>query len=199
VHFLDADGLHGKDLTEIDFLPAQTDTSTTGDHVGFIVQGIVDIRQSTVGTRGRLVDLRRTLHVQSFVGTFVVKDLDKFFEARLLLKKISGGRLGGLFLQGQMHALMTPVLLRMAGLDALNTDPQAEPPHRELAQVEQRMCGSERHTVIAADVGGQAALFKKPPLPNTPSKASFPPLYGEKVSPMCPVQCVTYVSGRSHH
>jgi hypothetical protein len=54
---------------------------------------------------------------------------------------------------------MTPVLLRMAGLDALNTDPQAEPPHRELAQVEQRMCGSERHTVIAADVGGQATLF----------------------------------------
>src|SRR5229473_2858369 len=48
------------------------------------------------------------------------------------------------------------------GLDALNTDPQAEPPHGELAQVEQRMCGSERHTVIAADVGGQAALLKKP-------------------------------------
>src|SRR6202162_599066 len=61
-----------------------------------------------------------------------------------------------------MHALMTPVLLRVAGRDALNSDPQAEPPHRELAQVEQRMCGSERHTVIAADVGGQSALLKKP-------------------------------------
>jgi len=35
----------------------------------------------------------------------VVEDLDKFFEARLLLKKIGDGRLGGLFLQGQMHAL----------------------------------------------------------------------------------------------
>jgi hypothetical protein len=96
------------------------------------------------------------------VGTFVVEDLDKFVEARLLLKKIGDGRLGGRFLQGQMHALMTPVLLRMAGLAALNTDPRAEPPHRELAQVEQRMCGSERHTVIAADVGGPATLFKKP-------------------------------------
>jgi len=96
------------------------------------------------------------------VGTFVVEDLDKFIEARLLLKKISGGRFGGLFLQGQMHAFMTTILLRMAGLDALNTDPQAEPPHRELAQVEQRLSGSERHTVIAADVGGQAALLKKP-------------------------------------
>ena len=28
-------------------------------------------------------------------------------------------------------------------------------------------------------------------------KASLPPHYEEKVSPMCPVQCVTYVSGRS--
>jgi hypothetical protein len=49
------------------------------------------------------------------VGTFVVEDFDKFFEARLLLKKIGDGRLSGLFLQSQMHALMTPVLLRMAG------------------------------------------------------------------------------------
>jgi hypothetical protein len=88
-----------------------------------------------------------------------VEDFDKFFEARLLLKKIGDGRLSGLFLQSQMHALMTPVLLRMAGWMRSNTDPRAEPPHRELAQVEQRMCGSERHTVIAADVGGQATLF----------------------------------------
>ena len=36
------------------------------------------------------------------------------------------------------------------------------------------------------------------PLPNTPPKASLPPHYKEKVSPMCPVQWVTYVSGRSH-
>src|SRR6266851_2792643 len=41
----------------------------------------------------------------------------------------------------------------------------------------------------------QTAVFH--PLPNTPSKASFPPLLREKVLPTCPVQCVTYVSGRS--
>jgi hypothetical protein len=41
----------------------------------------------------------------------------------------------------------------------------------------------------------QTAVFH--PLPNTPSKASLPPLDEEKVSPMCPVQCITYVSGRS--
>src|SRR5580704_6793698 len=40
----------------------------------------------------------------------------------------------------------------------------------------------------------QTATFR--PSPNTPSKASLPPL-GEEVSPMCPVQTVTHVSGRS--
>src|SRR6266480_2376899 len=35
------------------------------------------------------------------------------------------------------------------------------------------------------------------PSPNTPSTASLPPKKQEKVSPMCPVRCVTYVSGRS--
>ena len=111
VHFFDADGLTGKDLTEIDFLLAQTDAAATGDHDGFIVQGIVDVLQSTVGTQRRLVDLRRTLHVESFVRTFVVEDVDKFFKAGLLLKKIGGGWLGGLFLRSQMPALMTAILL----------------------------------------------------------------------------------------
>src|SRR5712692_10335864 len=41
----------------------------------------------------------------------------------------------------------------------------------------------------------QTAAFH--PSPNTPSKASLPPKKQEEVSPMCPVRCVTYVSGRS--
>jgi hypothetical protein len=45
----------------------------------------------------------------------------------------------------------------MARFDALDADPQAEPPDREFAQVEQSVRGSERHTVVAADVGWQAA------------------------------------------
>src|SRR5262249_11809650 len=41
----------------------------------------------------------------------------------------------------------------------------------------------------------QTAFFR--PSPNTPSKASLPPLNQEEVLPMCPVRNVTYVSGRS--
>src|SRR6266480_662863 len=61
-----------------------------------------------------------------------------------------------------MHAFMAAILLRMAGLDSFNANPQPEPPDCQLAQVEQGMRGSEGHAVIAADVGGQAALLKKP-------------------------------------
>jgi hypothetical protein len=96
------------------------------------------------------------------VRALIVEDLHELVEARLLLKKIAGGRLGSLFLQREMHAFMAAVLLRMAGLDPFDADAQAQPPHRELAQIKQGVSGSEGHTVIAADVGGQATLLKKP-------------------------------------
>src|SRR5713226_3376247 len=61
-----------------------------------------------------------------------------------------------------MHAFMAAVLLRMARLDALDANAQPEPPDRELAQVEQGVGGSEWNAIIAANVGRQAALLKKP-------------------------------------
>jgi hypothetical protein len=44
-----------------------------------------------------LVDLGRALHVQSFVRTLVVEDLDKLIEPGLLLQEIRSRRLGGFF------------------------------------------------------------------------------------------------------
>jgi hypothetical protein len=122
VHFLDADGLTGKDLTEIDFLLSHTDATATGDHDGFIVEGIIDIRQTGVGTRRRLVDLGRAFHIQSLMRPLVVEDLDKFVKAALLLQKICGGGFDGFFFQSEVHAFVTAVLLRMARLDALDTN-----------------------------------------------------------------------------
>src|ERR1700682_2056034 len=61
-----------------------------------------------------------------------------------------------------MHAFVTAILLGMAWLDPFDADAEPEPPNRQLAQVEESVSGSERNTVIAADVGGQAALLKKP-------------------------------------
>src|SRR5215469_11027372 len=61
-----------------------------------------------------------------------------------------------------MHALVAAVLLRMARADPFDPDPQAQPPDRKLAQVEQSMGGSEGHPIIAADVGWQTTFFKQP-------------------------------------
>src|SRR6202040_1792136 len=98
----------------------QTDAAATRGPNGFIVEGIVEVRQSGVHALGRLVDLRRALHVQGFVRTLVVEDLDELVEPSLLLQKVSTRGLGGFFLQGQMHALMAAVLLRMTRLEAFN-------------------------------------------------------------------------------
>jgi len=46
VDFLDTDGLSSKDLTEIDFFPTQADAPAPGHHDRFIVEGLVDVRQS---------------------------------------------------------------------------------------------------------------------------------------------------------
>jgi len=69
-------------------------------------------------------------------GRSLLKTSINIVEAGLLLKEVCGSVLGGFFLQSEMHALVTAVLLRMARLDPFNANPQAEPPDRELAQME---------------------------------------------------------------
>src|SRR5499433_4130217 len=49
VNLLDADGLTGKALAEVDFFVPQTDATAARDHDGFVVEGIVDVGQSGVG------------------------------------------------------------------------------------------------------------------------------------------------------
>lgn len=83
------------------------------------MERIVDVWQSGIGTRRRAIDFRRAFHVQSLVRSFVVENFDEVIEPGLLLEQISRGGLGGLFFQSQMHALVTPVLLRVARLDPL--------------------------------------------------------------------------------
>jgi hypothetical protein len=94
VDFFYAYGLTSEDRAEINFLVAEADASAIRDHNDFVVKGIVDIGQPLVGTRRMLIDLSRTFHVQGFMGTFVVEDLDKVVEAGLLLKEVCGSGLG---------------------------------------------------------------------------------------------------------
>ena len=66
MNFLDADGLAGKDLTEVDFLGAQTDSAATGYHDGFVVEGVVDVGQSLIEASGGLIDFRPDTSCRGF-------------------------------------------------------------------------------------------------------------------------------------
>src|SRR5215470_13901272 len=125
--------LTGKNLAEVDLFVAQTDAAAAGDHDGFVVEGIIHVGQSGVRTRGRLVDLGRTFHIQSLVWTLVVEDLNEVIEAGLLLQEIGGSGFGGFFFQSEVHALVTAILLGVTRLDAFDADAEAKPPDGEFA------------------------------------------------------------------
>ena len=87
-----------------------------------------------------------------------IEFLNEGIEAGLLLQGIEARRAGGLLLERQMHGLVAAILLRMARLDALDGDVEAQPPDGELGEVEQGIGAGERHAVVGADGGRQAAL-----------------------------------------
>src|SRR5260221_14585457 len=80
----------------------------------------------------------------------------------LLLQAVRAWRSGCLLLEGKVHALVPAVLLRMAGLDALDGNAEAKPPDRELGEVEQGIGASKGDAVVGADGQRQAAFAKQP-------------------------------------
>ena len=73
----------------------------------------------------------------------------------MLLQGVEGSGPGGFFFEGQVHAFMAPVLLRLSGLDAFDADAEAQPPDRQGAEAEQGIGGGEGDTVIGADGLGE--------------------------------------------
>jgi len=49
-------------------------------------------------------------------------------ELGLLLEEIFGSRFAGFLFESQMHALVPAVLLRVAGFDALDANPESQRP-----------------------------------------------------------------------
>ena len=68
---------------------------------------------------------------------------DERIEARLLLQHIRGCRLGRFLLERQMHPLMPSILLRVAGLKALQLNAEPEPPDRQFTEPVEGMPGGE--------------------------------------------------------
>src|SRR3954453_4062911 len=105
-------------------------------------------------------DSCRCAHVERLVRTLIVKAFNEIIELGLLLQEVLAGRLGGLQLERQMHAFVAAVLLRVAGLDALDLDAKAEPPNRELGEIQEGIWTGKRHTIIGTDGLGQAELHE---------------------------------------
>jgi hypothetical protein len=59
-----------------------------------------------------------------------------------------------------MHAFVSAVLLWLTGLNALDVDAEAQPPHREFAQTEQRVGAGERVAIVGTNRLGQAELLE---------------------------------------
>jgi hypothetical protein len=140
----------------------QAVTRTCGDENVAVVEGVGEVRQAGVRFPRRCVDVGGALHVERLVRALGVELSDEVIEAGLLLEAIGAWRADGLLLEGQVHALMAPVLLRSTWLDALNIDAEPQPPDGELGEVEQGVWASEGNAVIGADGIGQAALAEQP-------------------------------------
>ena len=121
---MDADVLASERLTETDLAPPHANASAARQGDRTIVQRILE-RHASILTGRVSVELGPIAHVQRLVGPLDVIALDEVIELCLLLQKILRRRLGRFLLKPEMHALVSAVLLRMAGLDALGADAKA--------------------------------------------------------------------------
>src|SRR5471030_1223550 len=94
--------------------------------------------------------------------SLLVVIVDEGIELGLLLEEVFARRLGGFFLQGQVHAFVPTVLLWVTWLDTLDADPEAQPPDRELAEAKEGAVAGEGHTVVAADRARQPEVLESP-------------------------------------
>jgi hypothetical protein len=70
------------------------------------------------------MQLGGSLHCQGLVRPLGVELAHEVIEARLLLEAVHVWRARGFLFQGEVHALVTAVLLRMAWPDAFDGDAQ---------------------------------------------------------------------------
>jgi hypothetical protein len=72
------------------------------------------------------VEIGGAFHIKCFMGPFDIELMNEGIEAVLLLQAIEAGRTDRFRLEGEMHALVAAVLLRMPRLDALDGDAKPE-------------------------------------------------------------------------
>src|SRR6185437_7093932 len=111
---------------------------------------------------GGAVELRGVLHANGLVRALVVVFLHEVVEPRLLLQAVLAGGARGFLLQRQMPALVAAVLLRVPGFDALDADPEPQPPNRKFAQPEEGAAAGEGDAIVGTDRQREAKVLENP-------------------------------------
>src|ERR1700722_2160086 len=127
-----------------------------------VIPGLFDAIR--IGAPRGLVVAARRLLAERLVRPLVVVVRAEPIEAALLLVWGGGRWLRGLFLERPMHALVPPVLLRGARIDAFEPDPELHPLNRQPAQA---ACAGRRkwRTIVRADRTRQSVLAEPSPEP----------------------------------
>jgi hypothetical protein len=115
------------------------------------------LRCARINSRRALVDVRRTLHAESFVGPFTVK---------LFPPQIQGCLLSGMRLQllanVPVHSFMPAIVLRMPRPPSLQIYPQGQPPDRKPTQPKECLRVRKGRTIVAANGSWQPITLKQP-------------------------------------
>src|SRR4051794_22339817 len=102
--------------------------ASAGGHDVAIVQRVGDVWQPAITSSWTRIQFGGGLHGHRFVRPLGIELAHERIEAALLLEAVHPWRPRGFLFQGQMHALVATVLLRMSGPDALDGDAQSQPP-----------------------------------------------------------------------
>src|SRR5882757_1836130 len=140
----------------------QAEAATGGDKNLAIAERIDQFGQATVRAWCGKVEFGGAFHIKRLMRPFGIELADEGVEAFLLLQAVAAWWPGCFLFEGEVHSLVTAVLLRMAGLDAFDGDAEPEPPDRELREIEQGIGTGEGHAVVGAHGKRQAALAEQP-------------------------------------
>src|SRR5262245_1443013 len=160
--FCNAEQFIQQPLTDEDVLASPFDLAGAADASNLML-GVIPrvLRPAWHGAvRGGVEFGRRSL-AKCFVRTFLIVMAAEQIKACLLLGCIRRRRDRGLRLQGAMHALVPPVLLRRSRTDEVRHDAKLQPPGRQFGEA----CSAaraKRRSIVAADRKRQAVLAKGP-------------------------------------
>ena len=131
-HRFNSDVLARQKIAHVDAPGVPVDEAAVADAMRMHVARVDHLGQALgIGPRRRDVEARWCSLRERLMRAFGVVVTAEQVKASLLGARVGRGRLRGSALKGAVHALVTPILLRLSGFDAFGDDPQANPPDRK--------------------------------------------------------------------